>query len=99
MDYKAGYALIRAVTNVRNLGTWFDQHVSMSEHIGKMCNKAFYSHYNIRQIRKYLPDDASKILLYALVKCHSDYCNGIFNNFARNSSIPKVAFTNSSQRS
>ena len=44
----AGYALIRAVTSVRNLGTWFDQHVSMSELIGKMCSKAFYSHYNIR---------------------------------------------------
>ena len=56
----AGYALIRDVTAVRNLGTWFDQHVSMSEHIGKMCSKAFYSHYNIRLIRKYLTGDTSE---------------------------------------
>ena len=93
----ADYDLIRAVTSVRNLGTWFDQHVLMSEYIGKMCNKAFYSHYNIRQIRKYLTDDTRKILLYALVMCHSDYCNGIFCTKLLNTSIIYKQFSNATQ--
>ena len=41
-----GDTLIKPVTSVRNLGTWFDQHMSMS---GKTRSKAFYSLYNIRQ--------------------------------------------------
>ena len=89
----ADYDLIRAVTSVRNLGTWFDQHVLMSEYIGKMRNKAFYSHYNIRQIRKYLTGDTRKILLYALVMCHSDYCNGIFCTKLLNTSIVYKQFS------
>ena len=41
-----GDAIIKPVTYVRNLGVWFDQHVKMSDHIGKICSKAFYSLYN-----------------------------------------------------
>ena len=67
-----GDALIMPVTSVRNLVTWFDQHMSMSDHIGKICSKAFYSLYNIRQTRKYLTDNASKIFVHALVACHVD---------------------------
>ena len=36
-----GDVIIKPVTYVRNLGVWFDQHVKMSDHIGKICSKAF----------------------------------------------------------
>ena len=67
-----GDALIMPVTSVRNLVTWFEQHMSMSDHIGKICSKAFYSLYNIRQTRKYLTDNASKIFVHALVTSYLD---------------------------
>ena len=72
-----GDAMIKPVTSVRNLGSWFDQHMTMNDHIGKVCSKAFYSLYNLRQIRKFLDDDTCKILVHALVTCHLDYCNAL----------------------
>ena len=36
-----GGVKINAVDSVRNLGSWFDKHMSMSVHIGRMCSKAF----------------------------------------------------------
>jgi hypothetical protein len=33
--------LIKSVESVRNLGVWFDSHMSMNTHVGKVCSKAF----------------------------------------------------------
>ena len=44
-----GDAMIKPVTSLRNLGVWFDQDMTMSDHIGKIRSKAFYSLYNLRQ--------------------------------------------------
>ena len=49
---KVGDCEIQPLKHVRNLGTWFDNHMSMNIHIGKVCSKAFRGLYNIRQIRK-----------------------------------------------
>ena len=57
---------------------WFDSHMSMDIHIGKVCSKAFRSLYNIRQIRKFLSEDTTKILVHAFVTSHLDYCNSLF---------------------
>ena len=40
--------LNRETVHVRNLGAWFDNHLSMSNHIGNVCSKAFRGLYNIR---------------------------------------------------
>ena len=80
MGVTVGDAMITPVTSVRNLGVWFDQHMTMNDHIGKVCSKAFYSLYNLRQIRKYLTDDTCKILVHALVTCHLDYCNALLHD-------------------
>ena len=37
---------------VRNLGVWFHSHLSMSTHVTKLCNSAFYHLPNMRGIRK-----------------------------------------------
>lgn len=71
-----GESIITPVA-VRNLGAWFDDQMSMSVHVGKVCSKAFRSLYNIRQIRKFLIPDATRILIHALVTSHLDYCNSL----------------------
>ena len=43
-----------------------------------MCSKAFRCLYNIRQIRKFLSDDTTKILVHAFVTSHLDYCYSLF---------------------
>ena len=45
-----GDTVIKPLESVRNLGSWFDAHMRMNVHIGKVCSKAFRGLYNIRQI-------------------------------------------------
>ena len=46
----------------------------MSIHVSKVCSKAFRGLYSIRQIPKYLSEDATKVLVHAFVTSHLDYC-------------------------
>ena len=68
-----GDTMIKPIISLRNLGVWFDQHMTMSDHIGRISSRAFYILYNLRQIRKCFPDEACKTLVHALVTCHLDY--------------------------
>ena len=72
-----GDSTIQPVKSVRNLGTWFDSKMSMSIHIGKICSKAFYGLYKIRQLRKFLNPESTKTLVHAFVTSHLDYCNSL----------------------
>ena len=60
-------SIIKPVKVVHNLGAWFDSHMSMNSHIGKVCDKAFSSHYNIQQSRKFLSEETTKILVHAFI--------------------------------
>ncbi|CAB4034645.1 Hypothetical predicted protein, partial [Paramuricea clavata] len=72
-----GGVQIKPVDSVRNLGSWFDKHMSMSVHVGKICSKAFRGLYKIRQIRKFLSTNTTKTLIHAFVTSHVDYCNAL----------------------
>ena len=72
-----GDSTIQPVKNVRNLGSWFDSNMSMSIHTGKICSKAFYGLYKIRQLRKFLNPESTKTLAHAFVTSHLDYCNSL----------------------
>ena len=72
-----GDTLIKPLESVRNLGSWFDAHMRMNVHIGKICSKAFRGLYNIRQIRKFLTVQSTKTLVHAFVSSHLDYCNAL----------------------
>ena len=70
-----GESSIVPVTSVRNLGSWFDQNLSMIPHINKICKAASFHIYNIRRIRKYLTIDATHTLVHSIVIGRLDYCN------------------------
>ena len=72
-----GDADIKPAQNVRNLGSWFDKHMSMDVHVGKVCSKAFRGLYNMRQIRKYLSIESTKTFVHAFVTSHLHYCNSL----------------------
>lgn len=61
--------------SVCDLGAWFDDNILMNAHIGKVCSKAFYGLYKIRQIRKCLSHDDTKTLGHVFVTSHLDHCN------------------------
>lgn len=74
---KVGDSHIVPVKEVRNLGAWFDNNMSMNTHVTKVCQKAFYGLYHIQQIRKYLTKSSTQVLVHAFVTCHLDYCNSL----------------------
>ena len=62
-----GDTVIKPSESVRNLGSWFDAHMRMNVHIGKICSKVFRGLYNIRQTKKFLTVQSTKTLIYAFV--------------------------------
>ena len=51
--------------------------MTVHDRVGKGCSKGFGSLYYVKQIRKYLSENSSKVLIHALVTCHPDYCNSL----------------------
>ena len=74
---KVGASEIVSTSSVRNLGAWLDKNMSMDAHVGKVCSKAFFGLYKIRQIRKFLSVDATNTLVHPFVTSHVDYCNSL----------------------
>lgn len=74
-----GESIISPVTSVRNLGSWFDQNLSMIPHINKMRKAGSFHIYNIRRIRKYLNNDATQTLVHSTVIGRLDYCNSLLD--------------------
>ena len=72
-----GDTVIKPLESVRNLGSWFDAHIRMKVHVGKICSKAFHGLYSIRQIRKFLTVQSTKTLIHAFVSSHLDYRNAL----------------------
>ena len=72
-----GESVVKPDKVVRSLGVWFDSHMTMNSHIGKVCSKAFRSLYNIRQIRKFLSEETTKIFVHFFFVSHIDYCNSL----------------------
>ena len=65
-----------ASSAVRNLGSWFDVNLKMTEQINKTCQTFYYHLHNIRQIRKFLTPASTKLLIQGVIMACIDYCNG-----------------------
>ena len=69
--------LIKPLESVWNLKSWFNAHMRMTVHIGKICSKAFCRLYKIRQIRKFLTVQSTKTPVHALISSHLDHYNAL----------------------
>ena len=74
---RAGSTNVCPVTVARNLGSWFDEQLTMSTHISKLCGVAFYHLHNIKRIRKYLSRESTEMLDHAFLTPRVDYCNSL----------------------
>ena len=74
---RVGSTNVCPVTGARNLGSWFDEQLTMSTHISKLCGVAFYHLRNIKRIRKYLPRKSAEMLIHAFITSRVDYCNSL----------------------
>ena len=82
MRYIGGYE-VHALNSVRNLGAYFDKHMSMEEHVKFKCRAAYAQLYNIGKIRKYPDQHSTEKLIHALVHSHIDYCNALLTGLPK----------------
>ena len=74
-----GDTSIAPVTSVKNLGSWFDEHMTMVTHVKKLCKATSFHLYNIRHIRKYLTSEATHSLVRAFIALNQEIFNLALN--------------------
>ena len=85
-----GDSEIKPISSVRSLGAWSDKNLSMSIYVSKVYSKAFRGLYSIRQIRKYLSEDATKVVVHAFVTSHLDYCNSLLYGIPKYDQLQRI---------
>ena len=71
-------ANICPVDAARNLGVWFESHLTFNRHISDVCKNSFYHLFNIRHIRKHLTRESTEKIIHAFITSRLDYCNSLF---------------------
>ena len=72
---------VSAVCNVRNLGTWFDNHLSMKTAINNTCQSGLYHLHDIGRIKRFRKRK-KKSIVQAIVMSRIDYCNSLLYGVA-----------------
>jgi len=69
---------------VRNLGVIFDDQLTFSDHIKKTARSCRFAMHNIRKIKPLLTEQATQLLVQALVISRLDYCNALLAGLLQN---------------
>jgi len=72
-----GSPTITSSRTVRNLGVVMDHQLSFTDHIATTTRSCRFALYNIRKIRPFLSEQATQLLVQALVLSRLDYCNAL----------------------
>ena len=72
-----GGVTIEASSFCRNLGVYFDDHLSMDKHIANVCKCMMYHIRSIAAIRPLLTESATSQLVHSLITSRLDYCNSL----------------------
>ena len=68
---------VSAVYNVRNLETWFDNHLGMKTAINKTCQSGLHHLHNMGRMKSFLSFEDRKSIVQAIVMSRIDYCNSL----------------------
>ncbi len=60
-----------------NLGSVWDNELTMEKHISKICSSTFIHLRNIAGIRKYLTSKQTETIIHAYITSKLDYCNSL----------------------
>ena len=80
MSLHIGNTTVDVSNTVKNLGVYFDQTLSMSDHVRRVCQIANFHLRNISHVRKYLTEDACNHAVRSLVLSRLDYGNSLLAN-------------------
>ena len=70
---------IKPVKVVRDLGVFFDEHLSGDYNVGNVTRRCYYHLRQIKSVRRHLDDDTIKSVLHSFVSSRLDYCNVLFS--------------------
>lgn len=74
---KVWESVINSVTSVRNLGVYFDRHLTMEKQVASIVKSCNYHLCNIGRIRRFISTAACKTLVNSLVTSRLDYANSL----------------------
>ena len=70
-------AQISPQASCRNLGSFFDQHMSMTNHVNNVCKISYFHLSQIASIRPLLDVKTTESLIHAFISSRLDYCNSL----------------------
>ncbi|XP_051806519.1 uncharacterized protein LOC127534691 [Acanthochromis polyacanthus] len=70
-------SLLMPTNSARNLGVMIDDQLTFKVHMASVSRSCRYALYNIRKIRSFLTQQATQLLVQALVMSRIDYCNSL----------------------
>ena len=68
-------------SSARNLGTVFDDNMTLESHVAAISKYAFFHIRNVARIKRYLSQANIKTLIHAFVTCKLDHCNSLLIGF------------------
>ena len=77
ISFKFGDSVIFPVTKVKNLGVFFNSHLSMESQVLSVERACFFQIRNLHRVRRYLTKDVCKMLVIALIISCLDYGNSL----------------------
>ena len=79
LQLKVGNTVISSVSCVKNLGVYFDQHLTMERQVSAIVTSCHFHIRNIGRIRNFITTTACKTLVNSLVTSRLDYGNILLN--------------------
>ena len=93
-----GTDVIQPVDVVRDLGVYFDSHLTMKAHVARVARTCFFYLRRLRSIRRSLGRDVTARLVSALVISRLDYCNSVLTHLPASTLAPLQRVLNAAVR-
>ena len=79
LNFKIGQTLVKPSDTCRNLGVISDSHMKMENQIQSICRSVNFHLRSINSVRNSLTDEATVLLVHALITSKLDYCNSLLH--------------------
>ena len=89
---------IRFSSQVKNVGVWIDQNLSMEKHINSIVSHCYKILRDISRIKKYLKRKELEQIVHAVIIFRLDYCNSLFVNLNKEELFKLQKVQNSAAR-
>ncbi|XP_053530016.1 uncharacterized protein LOC108277140 isoform X2 [Ictalurus punctatus] len=98
LTVQLNFLTLMPTRTARNLGVILDDSLTFTEHISTTARSCRFILYNIKKIQPYLTEQATQILVQALVISKLDYCNSLLSGLPSSSIKPLQMIQNAAAR-